>query len=188
MKRQPIVLLTIAMLSAGLADCSSNLFENKLNSVEFFSKRDWGTPTKNAEADFGTSGPAAPEDYVDASGACAGAPPVPAQAQDSAVGTPPAGDLGSHAVPGAPIAGGIALGMTECQVVQRAGQPGNIQISVDANNDRATVLTYLSGTWPGIYRFSAGRLKEVERVTTPEQPKPAKPAKKKKATPKTATR
>jgi hypothetical protein len=36
------------------------------------------------------------------------------------------------------------------------------------------VLTYMNGPWPGIYTFSAGRLKVVDRVAAPEQPKPAK--------------
>jgi hypothetical protein len=48
------------------------------------------------------------------------------------------------------------------------------------------VLTYMTGPWPGIYRFSAGRLKEVERVAAPPPPKPAK--KKKVAKPKNPTR
>ena len=36
----------------------------------------------------------------------------------------------------------------------------------------------MSGNWPGIYRFSGGRLKEVERVAAP--PPPPKPVAKKK--------
>ncbi|HVO92970.1 MAG TPA: hypothetical protein VMT22_09035 [Terriglobales bacterium] len=84
--------------------------------------------------------------------------------------------------------GGIALGMTECQAVRRAGPPSNVAISSGDKGARKVVITYLSGPWPGIYTFDSGRLQEVDAA--PEQPKPVKPTKKKpkqKATPKTAT-
>jgi hypothetical protein len=94
--------------------------------------------------------------------------------------------------PGAPqFMGGIALGMSECDVARRAGLAGNVNISAGNRGERKVVLTYLSGTWPGIYTFDAGRLKVVDRAPVPETPaKP--PAKKQKAKkplkPKTATR
>jgi hypothetical protein len=87
--------------------------------------------------------------------------------------------------------GGIALGMTECDVVRRAGLPGNINIGAGDKGERKVVLTYLAGTWPGIYTFDAGRLKVVDRAPVPETPvKPAKKQKQKAKTakPKTATR
>lgn len=80
--------------------------------------------------------------------------------------------------------GGVALGMTECQVVRRAGQPQNVEISADAAGERATVVTYLSGTAPGIYHFTAGRLKVIDSV--PQAAKPEKPKKKTKPKPRTA--
>jgi hypothetical protein len=90
---------------------------------------------------------------------------------------------------GPAVTGGIALGMTECQAVRRAGQPSNVAISAGEKGVRKVVLTYLSGPWPGIYTFESGRLKEMGAA--PAQPKPAKPAPKKKparkAAPKTAT-
>jgi hypothetical protein len=82
------------------------------------------------------------------------------------------------AEPAAPqVVGGIALGMTECQAVQRAGIPGNVAISGGDKGERTVVLTYLSGTWPGIYHFADGRLKEIDRAPAPPEP-PKKPAKK----------
>jgi hypothetical protein len=99
------------------------------------------------------------------------------------VGQPAGGSL---------VMGGIALGMTECDVVRRAGLPANVNISAGNKGERKVVLTYLSGTWPGIYTFDAGRLKVVDRAPVPETP--AKPGKKQKlkakktARPKTATR
>ena len=67
-------------------------------------------------------------------------PPVAAPPADRSVGAM-AGELASRPVPAAParsvsvpaadagvppVLGGIALGMTECQAVRRAGQPGNV--------------------------------------------------------------
>ncbi len=65
------------------------------------------------------------------------------------------------------VAGGIALGMTECQTVQRAGIPTNVAISAGDKGERTAVLTFLSGPWPGIYTFADGRLKVIDRA--PEQ-------------------
>lgn len=87
------------------------------------------------------------------------------------------------------LKGGIALGMTECQTVRRAGEPNSVAISSADKGTRKVVLTYLAGPWPGIYTFDSGRLREVDAA--PEQVKPAKPAAKKKpkkkVIPKTAT-
>lgn len=77
------------------------------------------------------------------------------------------------------VPGGISLAMTECDVVRRAGLASNVSIGTGDRGDRKVVLTYLGGTWPGIYTFSAGRLKEISRV--PEQAKPAKVTPKKKS-------
>jgi hypothetical protein len=80
----------------------------------------------------------------------------------------------------APVLGGIALGMSECDAVRRAGRPSNVAISAGAAGERRVVLTYNEGPWPGIYTFAAGRLKEVAAVPELEKPKPA-PKKKKPA-------
>jgi len=71
---------------------------------------------------------------------------------------------------------GIALRMSECDVVQRAGAPQNIDISANPRGDRMTVITY-GGERPGIYRFVAGRLASIEAA--PGQAAPERPAKKK---------
>ena len=87
--------------------------------------------------------------------------------------------------------GGVALGMSECDVVRRAGLPGNVNIGAGDKGERKVVLTYLTGPWPGIYTFDAGRLKEVDRAPEPPAPPKAPPKKKKAkkpAKPKTATR
>lgn len=78
---------------------------------------------------------------------------------------------------------GIALQMTECQVVQVAGYTDRVEIGANERGQRAVTLSYLSGVRPGIYRFVGGRLASMERVAEPPQPKkqqqrPTKTAKK----------
>ncbi len=92
-----------------------------------------------------------------------GAPPAPGAAQDSLLG------------------GGVALGMSECDVVYRAGQPSSVEIGKNPNGDRTAALTYSSGPRPGIYRFERGRLMEMDRVAeplpAPQEAKKKKPVK-----------
>jgi hypothetical protein len=53
-----------------------------------------------------------------------------------------------------------------------------VVINPGEGSNRKVVLTYLDGTWPGIYTFVGGRLKEVDAA--PEQAKPKATPKKKK--------
>jgi hypothetical protein len=131
--------------------------------------------------------PITANDLVDASGACpAAAAPAPAaapppQSPDGAGGAAPA-------VPEEPsslLGGGIGLGMSECDVVQRAGAANSVNLSTTPSGERSAVLTYNSGPRPGIYRFTGGRLVDIERVAEPEPP-PSAVKKKKPAKPKTA--
>lgn len=89
----------------------------------------------------------------------------------------PDGSCTAAADPEFAAGGGIALDMSECDVVQRAGAPDNIEFGT--GGERALVLTYVRGERPGIYRFRAGRLISMERGAEPEPEKPVKPAKKK---------
>jgi hypothetical protein len=123
---------------------------------------------------------------VDANGACPAMPAASPAAAPAAAAGP-----GAAAAPGAadPLLGGaIALGMTECDVVYRAGAPSNVQIGTNPNGARSAVLTYNGGPRPGIYRFEAGRLADMDRVEVAEskpapKPKKSKLAKKKPAQP-----
>jgi hypothetical protein len=131
-------------------------------------------------SDLGESrqtGPVTDADLVDANGSC-----------PAAAGPQPA--AGGQAAPGsnAPAMGeaGVGLGMTECQVVARAGPPNSVQLGRNPNGDRTAVLSYQSGPRPGIYHFERGRLMQMDRVEVAEPaPKPAKkkPAKTKKPAP-----
>jgi hypothetical protein len=81
---------------------------------------------------------------------------------------------------------GIALQMTECQVVQVAGYTDRVEIGANERGQRTLTLTYLSGDRPGIYRFLGGRLASMERVAEPMQAR--KPQKSTKTAKKTAPR
>lgn len=105
--------------------------------------------------------------------------PVAAAAPEPAPSLPPAGPQ---------VIGGLVLGITECDAVRRAGPPNTVSIGATAKGARKVVLTYLTGTRPGIYTFESGRLKEIERAPEPPAPPKAPPKKKSKKTakPKTA--
>ena len=190
------------LLAAAAAGCSNTaqVFEDNNDGglfskpINVFAKPEWSTSATGDEVvNLGPKGPVGPEDLVSADGRCA--PPVvadvpqapgqPAQVADRPVGSM-AGDLAGAPMPAAPqaslepsatvVMGGIALGMTECQAVRRAGLPSNVAISAGDKGARKVVLTYLGGTWPGIYNFESGRLKEISRA-----PEPVKPASKKRS-------
>lgn len=157
--------------------------------IEIFNKPEWAKNTATTE-DLGPSGPVGPDELVGGDGRCAVASvpePPGAPAAERQVGSV-AGDLaGSPMPPGAvvvnapsgpSVSGGVALGMTECQVVQRAGSPSNVSMGAGASGERAVTLTFLNPPWPGIYRFSDGRLKVVERSPVPPAPPKAPPKKK----------
>jgi hypothetical protein len=123
--------------------------------------------------------PLSAADLVDANGAC---PPLPAPVAAPA----PAAVDGATPIPTAPEAPptlmgqGIALGMSECDVVYRAGGPSNLELGKNPNTERTLVLTYNSGPRPGIYRFEAGRLMGMDRVEVAPPPPEPKVVKKKK--------
>jgi hypothetical protein len=192
--RSPTKSTLLVLAAASLSGCGGgglDMPDLRMNDLNFFPNRgqifrsrDWGSGAAKPVPDFVSSQPVSAEDYVDAAGHCVAR--AASQPADVAVGTV-AGDLAAGTVAPAEQAlapGGVALGMTECQVVSHAGQPGQVDIGADETGGRKVVLTYMSGPWPGIYTFSAGRLKVVDRVA---QPEPAKPVKKKARAPKTAS-
>jgi hypothetical protein len=76
---------------------------------------------------------------------------------------------------------GVGLGMTECEVVARAGSPNSVQLGRKPNGDRTAVISYQSGPRPGIYHFERGRLTQMDRVEVAAPPQAKKkPAKTKK--------
>lgn len=122
--------------------------------------------------------PVQPEDLVDANGRCVGAT-VPAAGEGAPPGPGGGVPLAEAGVPMIPAA--IALDMTECDVVKRAGFPQKVEIGSNEAGERTVTLTYIGGQRPGIYTFRAGRLAAMERAPEPEAPpkpvKKVKPAK-----------
>ena len=155
--------LAMAALVQALGACSSDLSLNNLTLVPkpetLMRKPDWAT--FSAGKNDITLRPLTSADFVNQDGQCAAASE---QARGSADA---AGAEGA-----API-GGIALQMTECEVVRRAGPVEKIDISADERGERTVVLSYLRGSAAGIYRFVGGRLVSIERAPGPP-PAPAK--------------
>ena len=182
MSRTRIASGLVLACTVALAGCSGGgSSDGGLFSKPFqpFATPEWAKPASvSRTSELGPSGPVGPDDLVGADGRC-GAPIVSAAPEASSdpgatpVAVPPIENSGPT------VLGGIALGMTECQAVQRAGSPGNVAIGSGDRGERSVVLTYASGPWPGIYRFSEGRLKVIDRVAAPPAPPKAPPKKKK---------
>jgi hypothetical protein len=156
--------IALGAFCSALAACSSDLSLNNLTLVPkpetLLRKPDWAT-FSGGKSEFALR-PVTAADLVNAAGQCAG------EGEQAAAGA-------------APVAGGIALQMTECDVVRRAGAVDNIDFGSDDRGERIVTLTYLRGPLPGTYRFAGGRLVSIERAPAPP-PAPAKsqkaPAKK----------
>ena len=188
----------VITLAAGLSGCAQQLgalteaHETGWFSkpMDLFSKPEWAR-LSNTPADLGPVGPLGPEELVSADGQCAAAnetvaaTPAATPVSAPANGTGFEGGLQTGAGPAAvpPVTGGIALGMSECQTVRRAGTPSHVAISAGEGGARHAVLTYNSGPWPGIYTFDSGRLKVVDEAPGQEK----KPEAKKKPAKKTKT-
>jgi hypothetical protein len=112
-------------------------------------------------------------DLADANGACP--PPAPPAQTQSAPGNSDGGAAVSTDATSL-LGGGVAIGMSECDVIARVGQPNAVDLAKNRNGDRTAVLTVKSGPRPGIYRFVGGWLTEMDRVEEP--PPPPQPEKK----------
>ncbi len=123
--------------------------------------------------------PVTANDLVTGSGSCppppeavAASQPAPTSAPGAGPGSTPvalapgAGDSGAAPAPASPslLGAGVALGMTECEVVWRVGAPSSVQIGSNPNGDRTAQLTFDRGPQAGIYRFAGGRLRAMDRV------------------------
>lgn len=175
MQRSSRIVLHVIALGAvvqALGACSSDLSLNNLTLMPkpetMMRKPDWATSSagKNGFALH----PVTAADLVNQDGQCAAASePVASAADPTAPGV------------AAPV-GGVALQMTECEVVRRAGPVETLDIGSNERGERAVTLTYLRGPSPGIYRFVGGRLVSIERAPGP----PPAPAKSQKTTKKPA--
>jgi len=162
-----IVLRMIAMatLACAMAACSSDLSLSGVTLVPkpetLLRKPDWAN-FSGGKNNFELR-PVTAADLVSAEGQC--------NSGDGQAAT-------DSTAAGGLVAGGIALQMTECDVARRAGPVEKIDVGSDERGERAVTLTYLRGPWPGVYRFTGGRLVSIERAPGP----PPAPAKAPKAT------
>jgi hypothetical protein len=154
-----LVALGVATLAAS---CSSDTGINILPKASSFVPESLSLGEGNRPAELA---PVTAADLVDQQGRCAAAA---APGSDSTV------------------RGTIALQMTECEVVRRAGPPDQVEFGTTDQGARALTLTYKGGPRPGIYRFTGGRVSSIERLPQAAEPppaaKPKKPAKKPAAT------
>jgi len=152
-------LIASALLASAAGACAPSAISeignvNLLPRVDSLAKPDWLTYS-GGKNEF-TLRPVTAADLVSAEGQC---PIAAAEAASAASDGDPAAP---QAVP--LVQGGIALQMTECDVVRRAGPPEQLQIGTDERGERSVVITYLRGPRPGIYRFTGGRLNSIERA------------------------
>jgi hypothetical protein len=153
-------------IAVALGGCANVDYENKdawfAKPFEFVSRKGGYTFSELQESKD-RSRPITANDLVAANGSC----PPPAAQQAPAIAAPnQPGNAPTTTDTTTLSGGGIALGMSECDVVFRAGAPSAVQIGNTPNGDRTAVLTFNSGPRAGIYHFQAGALMEVERAQT----------------------
>ena len=160
----------IAALAAGLCGCSKSDLDYTqtwfAKPLDLTGRNAGGYSFSELAETKQRQRPITANDLVDNNGAC----PAPAAAPASASAAAPAGTPGS----GSMLGGGIALGMSECDVVSRAGTPNQVELGKNPNGDRTAVLTVTGGPRPGIYRFERGALMTMDRVAAPAPPQEAK--------------
>jgi hypothetical protein len=173
-----------ACLAAG-ACSSSSLDSNPFASASSLFKPDIAAASGRGKVSTVVTA----DDLVGADGSCAGGAVMPAptgapepqpEAAESPAGTVGQTSRSAAVTPDSdPLlrpALGHALGMTECDVVRRAGAPERVDVGADERGERSVTLAYMRGERAGIYRFREGRLFTIERVAVVEEPKkPAKP-------------
>lgn len=166
MKRGALALAALLLLSA-CATPDSTQPTAKVSDV--FATPDWA---KSSSQKAAAQRVITQNDLMNADGSCPFAAEGPAQATDGVA--PASADAtltGQGPLPA--VQGGVALGMTECQVVQRAGSPDTFNVGAEGT-DRVATLTVTRGSWPGLYRFRSGRLVSIERVEVAPPPRAAK--------------
>ncbi len=164
----------LSALLALSACASQETAQPNTNVSGMFATPDWA---KGNQARAAASRAVTQNDLINPDGSCAMtattdgvAPPSPDA--DAAL-------AGQGALP--TVQGGVALGMTECQVLQRTGAPDTFNIGAEGT-DRVATLTVTRGSWPGLYSFRGGRLASVERIAVPAPVKPTRASTKRAAT------
>lgn len=151
-------MLVAVVAALPLAGCGSLDFS--LKDAEWFNRPTMFSRSLSIETPpLSDSRPVSAADLISAEGYCAGMA-APADANALTESSPAvAGQMQGNA--------GIAIGRTECEVARAAGAPDNVAVTSEAGR-RMTVLTYVRGPRPGIYRFADGRMVSMERGAEPE--------------------
>ncbi len=140
---------------------------NLLPRVDQLTRPDW--LSYSGGKDHFALRPVTANDLVTPEGQCA----LPATAAPATPdGDAPGGPAGVPLLPG-----GVALQMTECDVVLRVGHPEQLEFGTNERGDRTVTITYVRGNRPGVYRFAGGRLVAIERP--PGSPPTERPQKSK---------
>ncbi|WP_349644681.1 MULTISPECIES: hypothetical protein [unclassified Bradyrhizobium] len=163
-------MLLLLVTAPVLGGCGASLSDYSLKDQEWFSRpaRMFNRAVSIETPPLSPTAPVAQADLISADGACPGM--APADANALAEGQPAS-------------TGSVALGHTECDVARAIGAPDNVNLSANERGDRVAVLTYSRGPRAGIYRFTAGRLTDVQGVAAPEPAaRPGKKGRKRAAT------
>jgi hypothetical protein len=167
------VALAALLMALSVAGCADN-------NARWFAKNPFSAPSGYTYSSLGQTRqdrPVTQNDLIDANGACPNyVPAAPSPSANTAEGAPLSPDTAAL------LSGGVALGMSECDVVTRLGQPTAVNAGANPNGSRSLILTYSSGPRPGVYRFEGGRLAEMDRVEVAPATPEKKTAKKKPAT------
>lgn len=102
--------------------------------------------------------PLTPADLIDADGAC------PSEVTSALPGTEGGAGTPTQSSRSSVFDDSVTVGMSECDVVARLGQAADVSYGTTPNGTRSVVLTYRAGRRPGVYRFEAGRLSEMDRI------------------------
>jgi hypothetical protein len=159
----------IASLAGLVAGCSSDVSISNINllpRIETLAQQRLSYSAPNHDFELP---PLTPADLIGPEGQCS------TPGAEAASGVPNTADGGSTVGGAGPSQGGVALQMSECEVMRRAGIPEKFEIGTNERRERTVVLTYLQGPRPGIYNFAEGRLVSIERA--PSQPAAVKPQK-----------
>jgi hypothetical protein len=166
-----LAVLGIAVVLSGCASSDVDMSERWFSKPFDVTGKNGGYTFSELQETKQRQRPITARDLVNSNGTCAAPAPPAAANQAATAGAPPGA--------ASPLGGGIALGMSECDVVSRAGQPTAVQLGNNPNGDRTAVLTYNGGPRPGVYRFERGELVQMDRATV--QAPPPQPDKKKSA-------
>jgi len=164
-----VLRLTTPLAAVLLAACaSSDATQPGAKPAEIFATPDWA---KANQARAETRRAITQADLINPDGSCAMPQTTDGMASPSLDAADALAGQGQLPV----LAGGVALGMTECEVLQRTGTPDTFNIANEGTVRIATV-TVTQGPSPGLYRFRDGRLITMERVQAPPPARPARPA------------